>query len=450
MSAEIELNESNEDNISLNQAEVRNSKKSCCCTLRRTLIFCSVLFGNCVICCLIILVIMGVLFSGLSSIRDVDYEGEPWPVTDEEGYYQSYKNNGSAWVNWWQRDMPSGLTIMAGFAFNEDQSNIPRASELDKTLPVSKPYWLNDSEPIDQKDSTQDNLKATWIGHATVLVEIDGATVLTDPIFSRRCFPVQWAGPKRYRPPACTVQELPEIVDAVVISHTHYDHLDLNSVKQLHQRYEDRIHWFVPGGSRSWFESLGISSENIHDLVWWQSKVMPLSGGKIQDPNSEDSARIVFTPGNHWSGRFPPLDRNKALWGSWLVVGSKGSKFWFGGDTAYSDVFKQIGKKFGPIDLSAIPIGAYNPRPTMKFVHVDPEEAIKIHYDLKSKMSFGIHWAAFKLTLEHYMEPKERILQMVAENPGMPPFLVPNIGETVQGKNVVLSDKTEEAEIGDL
>ena len=90
-----------------------------------------------------------------------------------------------------------------------------------------------------------------------------------------------------------------------------------------------------------------------------------------------------------------------------MVIGSKGNKFWFGGDTAYSDVFKQIGQKFGPIDISAIPIGAYNPRPTMKFVHVDPDEAVKIHYDLKSKMSFGIHWATFKLTLEHYMEPKQ-------------------------------------------
>jgi len=388
---------------------------------------------------------MGVLFSGLSSIRDVDYEGEPWPVTDDNGYYQSYKNNGSSWINWWHRDMPSPMTIGAGFLFNEDQSSIPRASTLDKTLPVSKPYWLKN--PTSQKD-TKDGLKATWIGHATVLAEIDGATVLTDPIFSQRCFPVQWAGPKRYRPPACTIEELPDTIDAVVISHTHYDHLDLNSVKKLNQRYEDRLHWFVPGGSRSWFESTGIPSDNIHDMVWWQSKTMPLSGGKAQDTDSasDDAARIIFTPANHFSRR-GLLDHNKALWGSWLVIGSKGSKFWFGGDTAYSDVFKQIGKRFGPIDLSAIPIGAYNPRPTMKFVHVDPEEAIKIHYDLKSKISFGIHWATFKLTLEHYMEPKERIVQMVAENPGMAPFLVPNIGETVQGENRFFAeDKTATVE----
>jgi len=383
---------------------------------------------------------MGVLFSGLSSIRDVDYESDPWPVTDEDGYYQSYKENGT-WINWWQRDIPSPMTILAGFAFNEDQSGIPKSSVLDEKLPVTKPYWL--TEHTTSLKDTKDDLKATWIGHATVLAEIDGATVLTDPIFSQRCSMVQWAGPKRYRPPACTIDELPDVIDAVVISHTHYDHLDLNSVRQLHQRYKDQLHWFVPRDTRSWFESIGISNDNIHDMVWWQSKTLPLSAGKSQDlASGNDGARIVFTPGNHWSGR-GILDRNKALWGSWLVIGSKGSKFWFGGDTGYSDVFKQIGKKYGPIDLSAIPIGAYNPRPTMKFVHVDPEEAIKIHYDLKSKVSFGIHWATFKLTLEHYMEPKERIAQMVEENPGMAPFLVPNIGETVQGESRFFSKKIE-------
>ena len=156
------------------------------------------------------------------------------------------------------------------------------------------------------------------------MAEIDGATVLTDPIFSQRCFPVQWAGPKRYRPPACTVEELPEIVDAVVISHTHYDHLDTNSVKQIHQRYKNQIHWFVPSGSRSWFESFGILSDNIHDMVWWQSKVMPLCNGKPQNPTESGVAQIVFTPGNHFSRR-GLLDHNKSLWGSWLVIGSKGN-----------------------------------------------------------------------------------------------------------------------------
>ena len=182
---------------------------------------------------------------------DVDYEGDPWPVKDEKGYYQSFKENGK-WVNHWHKDMPSPFAIGAGFMFSEDESNIPSDScfsgsgsgkcALDETLPVHKPYWLRDeattNQSTDTKSSTvnKSDLRATWIGHATVLAEVDGATVLADPIFSDRCFPVQFMGPKRYRPPACTIEELPEVIDAVVISHTHYDHMDLNSIVSLHKK----------------------------------------------------------------------------------------------------------------------------------------------------------------------------------------------------------------------
>ena len=408
-------------------SEAENEEEPKCC-LGQTIIYCCVTFCVGFFAFCLGLSVMGALFSGLSTLKDVDYEGEPWPVTDEEGYYQSYKENG-AWVNWWHRDMPSPLSIMAGFIFTEDASNIPSQTcttgqkcALDDSLPITKPKWLNASE--------KNAVRATWIGHATVLAEIDGAVIITDPMFSQRCSPVQFMGPKRYRPPACTIDELPQILDAVVISHTHYDHLDIDSVEKLHQRYGDKLHWFVPSGSKSWFEDRGLASNNIHDMVWWQSTEMPLVGGEAQDHNDEKAARIIFTPANHFSRR-GVMDKNTALWGSWLVIGSNGNKFWFGGDTAYSDVFKQIGKRYGPIDLSAIPIGAYHPRQTMKFVHVDPEEAVKIHYDLKSKTSFGIHWGTFKMTPEYYLEPKERILQIAQENPGMAPFLLPNLGENV-------------------
>ena len=134
----------------------------------------------------------------------------------------------------------------------------------------------------------------------------------------------------------------------------------LNSVKFFFHfsRYGSKLHWYVPSGSKSWFEDCGINSENIHDMVWWQSKVMPMVGGQPQNEvqNETEAARIIYTPGNHFSRR-GLMDGYKALWGSWTVIGSKGHKFWFGGDTAYSDVFKQIGKRYGPFDLSAIPIG---------------------------------------------------------------------------------------------
>ena len=158
---------------------------------------------------------------------------------------------------------------------------------------------------------------------------------------------------------------------------------------------------------------------------------MPLSGGKPQDKNDESAAKIIYTPANHFSRR-GAFDMNTSLWGSWAVIGSKGHKFWFGGDTAYSDVFKQIGKRFGPFDFSAIPIGAYDPRKTMQFVHVNPDQAVQIHNDIDSKVSLGIHWATFKLTNEHYMAPKRKLLELVQENPSMKPFKVVNIGETVE------------------
>ena len=124
-------------------------------------------------------------------------------------------------------------------------------------------------------------------------------------------------------------------------------------------RYGENLHWYVPSGSKSWFENVGIPSHLIHDMNWWQTKVMPVSRGKPQNEdlgNEENIARIIYTPANHFSRR-TLFDDKKALWGSWVVIGSEGSKFWFGGDTAYSDVFKQIGKRYGPFDISAIPIG---------------------------------------------------------------------------------------------
>lgn len=196
-------------------------------------------------------------------------------------------------------------------------------------------------------------------------------------------------------------------------------------------RYDDKVHWFVPRGSRPWFEDAGIAPDNIHDLVWWESKAMPISGGMYQDPSDAKSARIIFTPNNHLSRR-GLSDHNKVLWGSWVVVGRKGHQFWFCGDTGYSDVFKQIGARFGSFDMAAIPIGGYSPRATMIYTHVNPDEALKIHDDVNSRMSFGIHWGTFVMTYEPYMEPKEKLAELMRENPDKKPFHSINIGETLE------------------
>ncbi len=144
----------------------------------------------------------------------------------------------------------------------------------------------------------------------------------------------------------------------------------------------------------------------------------------------------MFTPSNHDSYR-GVLDYNTVLWGSWVILGKEGHKMWFAGDTGYCDVFQQIGKRYGPFDLAAIPIGAYEPRLTFKFVHASPEEAVKIHHEVRSKKSFGIHWGTFKLSAEYYLEPRLKTMQIVnetnnAKDKEVLNFLVPQHGETIE------------------
>lgn len=354
----------------------------------------------------------------------IDFKSEPWPEVDGNGYYQSYKKKG-VWVNWWSRNKPSVFNIGASFMMAKDESGISDQQILERELPIETPYWL---KPDNTQQVGSPGVRATWLGHATVLAEVDGTVVLCDPIFSERASMFQWMGPKRYRPPACTVDQLPDQLDGVVISHTHYDHMDTNSIYQLHKKYPE-LQWYVPSGVKSWFQDSGIPESHVNEMVWWEESKLPRG-------EEAKKAKFVFTPSNHWSRR-SANDENTCLWGSWTVIGSKGNKFWFGGDTAYSDVFEQIGRRFGHINLAAIPIGAYNPRKTMRFVHVNPEEAVQIHEDIGSLKSVGIHWGTFRLTYEHFLEPKNKILEMVnkskLEEGKVLNFEVVNIGATVEG-----------------
>jgi N-acyl-phosphatidylethanolamine-hydrolysing phospholipase D len=312
--------------------------------------------------------------------------------------------------------------FMTKVIFEKDNSGIPASeSDRDSALPVTKPYWTETGV----QTFGLDGVRATWLGHATVLAEVDGLSVLTDPVFSDRYSASQYLGPKRYRPPACTVGGLPDGLDAVVISHDHYDHLDINSVVQLHERYGNDLHWFVPVSIGKWLQTnVGVADANVHELTWWQEARHP----------RKPEVSLVLTPSNHWCKR-GLLDTNKNLWGSWAVIGPH-HRFWFGGDTAYAaEAFRQIGQKLGPFDLAAIPIGAYNPRWFMQWVHVNPEEAVMIHRDLRSQKSVGIHWGTAKLTLEHWLEPRDRLRQAVKESETMArdEFVTVNVGETVEG-----------------
>ncbi|XP_077976947.1 N-acyl-phosphatidylethanolamine-hydrolyzing phospholipase D-like isoform X2 [Glandiceps talaboti] len=305
-----------------------------------------------------------------------------------EDVQQSVRKNGRFVNPWPNFKMPSLGAVMKWSLLSKDNSSVPSKQQLDQTLPILKPNEKELERPPDC------GVRVTWIGHATVLVQFDGVTILTDPIFSQRCAPVQMLGPKRFRDVPCTIHELPQI-HAVMISHTHYDHLDANTVRLLNARFGSSLRWFVPLNLLEWMNDMGC--ENVIEMDWWQENCIP----------EHPDVTFVFTPAQHWCKR-GPADDNKVLWGSWTVVGPN-YKFFFAGDTGYCEAFQQIGNRYGPFDLAAIPIGAYEPRWFMKYQHVDPEEAVQVHQDLQAKKSIGIHWGTFSLANEFYLEPPRKL-----------------------------------------
>lgn len=222
----------------------------------------------------------------------------------------------------------------------------------------------------------------SWIGHASTLLQIGGLNILTDPQFSQRASFVQWLGPRRKVALPISLDELPPI-DVVVISHSHYDHLDRATVQALARRGGPRTLFLVPLGLEPWFHALGI--HEVQALDWWQSRTV----GEVE---------IGFVPAHHWSAR-TLFDRNRSLWGGW-VFRSPGFAAYFAGDTGYSADFAEIGRRLGPFDLALLPIGSYAPRWFMGEQHVDPAQAVQMHRDLRSCHSIGVHWGSFELSDE--------------------------------------------------
>lgn len=222
-------------------------------------------------------------------------------------------------------------------------------------------------------------LSVTWIGHATTLVRIDGATVLTDPHFSQRASPASWFGPRRRAPLPYALSELPHI-DVVVISHNHYDHLDEASVLALSRQPGGSPLFVVPQGLDAWFTARGM--DRVQSLGWWQTHQV----GALQ---------VQAVPAYHWSAR-GLTDRNQTHWAGWVLRSGNRSAY-FAGDTGYSGDFAAIGARLGPVDLALIPVGAYLPRDFMQAQHVDPTEAVRIHQDVQARLSVGMHWGTFEL-----------------------------------------------------
>lgn len=252
-------------------------------------------------------------------------------------------------------------------------------------------------------------IQLTWIGHSTFLIQVAGLNILTDPIFSDRASPVKFIGPRRFTPPALRQEDLPAI-QAAMISHNHYDHLDEDSVKRL----GNRVKFFVPLGLSKWFQAAGLDS--VTELDWWQVTEF----GPI---------RLHCVPAQHFSMR-TLFDANKTLWAGWVLETPVG-KIFFAGDTGYSPDFREIGQRLGPMRLSLIPIGGYMPRWFMQPMHLNPREAVLVHQDVRSHESIGMHWGTFKLTEEPVGEPPLFLQKALDEKSVIPEtFIALNIGET--------------------
>lgn len=235
----------------------------------------------------------------------------------------------------------------------------------------------------------------TFINHASFLVQMEGLTFLTDPVFSERVSPVTFAGPSRVREPGVAFESLPA-VDVVLISHNHYDHLDLATLKNLDAKFHPLF--IVPLKVREFLLKEGL--QNVAELDWWQEF-------KIKD------SVVIFTPTVHWSSR-SLWDKYETLWGSFLVK-APGFSFYFGGDSGYGEHFRDIKMRLGPPDVALLPIGAYEPRWFMKMHHMNPEEAVLAHKDLGAGMSFPIHFGTFQLTDEGIDEPVEALKKALGD-----------------------------------
>ncbi|KAI4655506.1 hypothetical protein J4E93_000218 [Alternaria ventricosa] len=380
---------------------------------------------------------------------------------EEADEKRHHLKNGKGFTNPWDSYVESSPweLLIKGMLWRKitGQANSPDTSP--PTVPVHKPIFLPSRETS--------RLRATWLGHACYYIEFpSGFRVLFDPVFEDCCAPFTIKSLKRYTPPPCEIEDLP-IVDAVVISHNHYDHLSYPTIQRLKKKFPE-AHFFAPLGNKEWFEKSGVTK--VTELDWWESRDVKLEelsqkGGRAgsvsvssvdMDKTSGITATIGALPCQHISAR-TPFDKAKTLWASWSVE-SGGAKVYFAGDTGYRTVpssiptteddysaayshlptcpaFSQIGQHRGPFDLGLIPIGAYEPRWMFSNVHASPKDAVNIFADTKCKRALGMHWGTWVLTEEEVMAPPKE-LQEACEwkgiKGGKEGFGVCDIGESTE------------------
>jgi L-ascorbate metabolism protein UlaG (beta-lactamase superfamily) len=280
-------------------------------------------------------------------------------------------------------------------------------------MPVPWPPRVdNRSFPPPPPSVPPDQIAVTYIGQATFLLQCAGFNILTDPTFSERASPVRWAGPKRVRDPGVAFGHLPPI-DLVLLSHNHYDHMDLSTLRRLRRRWNPPI---VTGlGNGRYLARKGI--RQCIELDWWQS-CEPRSG-----------VHITYVPAQHWSSR-GFFDRRRMLWGG-HVLRVPGGRVYFAGDSGYPGHFCEIGQRLGAPDIALLPIGAYEPRWFMSSQHMNPHEAVRAHLDLGARLSVAMHFATFRLSDEALDAPVQA-LEIARQEHGVSPeaFRVPEFGET--------------------
>ena len=293
--------------------------------------------------------------------------------------------------------------------------------EIDKSIKDLIRWQRNQKKPILSSIDLSDEWKLVdfeksnnfmiWIGHSTFLIKKNNLVILTDPVFSERASPFKRLGPKRLIPPAISLNELPKI-DVVTISHNHYDHLDIRSLKKL-SKLNPNLIFLIPKGDIDIFNKKNI--DNVKEFVWWEEI-------------SIDDFIFTFTPVQHWSAR-GLFDRNESLWGGWFIK-SNDYSLYHAGDTGYSNDFIETQKRLGSPKYAFLPIGAYDPEWFMAASHVNPEDSIRIMNDLGAEFSFGMHWGTFTLTAEDTLEPPQRLKEAL-NNDKLDNFITLKPGEVV-------------------
>lgn len=283
------------------------------------------------------------------------------------------------------RMMTASTTAMLRRQFGGSEQRVPRG-----TIPIVSRTRESFAEP------PASGLRVTWLGHSTMFIEIDGYRVLVDPVFGKRASPSQLVGPKRFHPPPLPLDEMPAL-DAIIITHDHYDHLDADVVHTFaRSRAHDRVQWITTLGVGAHLERWGVPTARITELDW-------------SDTAHVGSLRMTALPARHFSGR--TMTRDQTLWASWVIAGPAHRVF-HTGDTGYFEGLRDIGVQFGPFDLSMIKIGAYDAM--WPDIHLTPEDAVRLHALVSGGLLLPIHWGTFNLAFHAWNEPPERLLKALA------------------------------------